>query len=361
MAFLVCHFRKIKTGTGLVNVSRHNARQEKLDAQEPEKKEWLVHPEFAIYNHPHGFSNERGIMRVWIDVVNDYMKSGMRKPQKNAAHGIETIYSASPEFWDALRKECKNENDFFDKADGFFHELLKVHQAHFGNHTLQYSIHYDEKEPHMHVIDQPIMEIEKDGKTVWRYSSGHYLGGRTGMANYHTELFKKVGEKWGLERGLEGSKARHTDQAQWMAEREAAVLVKTKELDEREAAVQDREAVVEVRETKAKDRETAVQLRETDVKVLEKRIKAQGEDQFIKNGKLLIKEAAILDKEKDVKEREIVVTEKEVRVQAVIKSGPPGIAKLMGDPDKLIEFANSRKTDQETLRQQQGNKTGRGR
>jgi hypothetical protein len=202
MSFIICHARKIKTAAGLVNVSHHNGRQG------TEKADWIVHPELSFKNHNRPFSGQQGIMNVWAAVVDDYRKSGMRKPQKNTAHGIEFVYSASPEFWEELRKKP----DFFAEADRFFHDCLAFHQKRFGDKTLQYSIHYDEKEPHMHVIDIPIIQTEKG----YKYTSGHYLGDREGLRDLQDKVFESVGKKWGLDRGVEGSKARHTDQAEWI-------------------------------------------------------------------------------------------------------------------------------------------------
>jgi hypothetical protein len=48
-----------------------------------------------------------------------------------------------------------------------------------------------------------------------RYSSSTFLGGRDGLKMLQTDLAKAVGKKYGLERGVEGSTARHTNQQEW--------------------------------------------------------------------------------------------------------------------------------------------------
>jgi hypothetical protein len=79
---------------------------------------------------------------------------------------------------------------------------------------LQRNIHFDEKTPHMHVLIVPIIR----GREGNKYASGSFLGGREGLRKAQDELYTQVGRKWGLERGLEGSGARHTDQAEWKRE-----------------------------------------------------------------------------------------------------------------------------------------------
>jgi len=54
-------------------------------------------------------------------------------------------------------------------------------------------------------------------------------------------IYESVGRKWGLERGIEGSEARHTNQFEWLVERKKELSLKEKALAEREQKITERE------------------------------------------------------------------------------------------------------------------------
>jgi hypothetical protein len=236
MRKIICHARKIKEAVGLVAVSQHNSRRK------VKKPEEIVHPENATYNRNwqiHG----QGIMKSWTSITENFQKLGMRKPQKNAAYGIEFIYSASPEFWDAMRNKYPGKM-FFKKAHEYFQDCWAFHKERYGSNTLQCSIHCDETNPHFHIIDIPIIQT-KEGMV--KYTSGHYLGDREGLQQLQQQVWEKVGKKWGLERGTEGSTARHTDQVEWIAsvkKQEQELKVQKEKLDARATAVEKKDQVL---------------------------------------------------------------------------------------------------------------------
>jgi len=60
------------------------------------------------------------------------------------------------------------------------------------------------------------------------------LGGVKGLRDFQTEIAERVGKDRGLERGVEGSTARHTDQKEWLAQRVKEIEKKEKALEKRE-------------------------------------------------------------------------------------------------------------------------------
>ena len=220
MGYVVAHFRKVKTHAGLGNVANHNSRANVMDAtggwiDRENLPPWLINPLQITENEGQVGRRDDSIQRSWHRVVQD--ADLKRKPQKNAAAAIEAVFSASPESftenteWKAYFADCR---EWVDKKFG--------HQ-----NVLQWNTHFDEKTPHMHVLLVPIVRDPDLGN---KYSSADFLGGREGLREIQTELYEKVGRQHKLERGVEGSKARHTDQAAWMAE----LTKKEKELGERE-------------------------------------------------------------------------------------------------------------------------------
>lgn len=237
---VVQHYRKIKTGVGLRNVAAHNAREKvydetgKLIENDQLTGKW-IHPEFARLNK-HFFKNSP------IDVLarrSERITTAnlTRKPQKNASHAVEGVYSFSPEFcadWKTNPKSRVQILDYFKAVAGFVSDR-------FGKENLlQADIHWDEKTPHMHVLLVPIL-ARKNGLT---YSSSEFLGGRGGLKTLQNDFWMNVGKGFGLERGIEGSKARHTDQAEWKRElraKEKTLTIREKELDHREVRIQKAE------------------------------------------------------------------------------------------------------------------------
>ena len=65
-------------------------------------------------------------------------------------------------------------------------------------------IHWDETTPHMYAYVVP-----RDPETG-RLNAKRWLGGAKALRDMQTDFAQQVGQQHGLERGLEGSKSRHT-------------------------------------------------------------------------------------------------------------------------------------------------------
>lgn len=209
---IVCHARKIKTAVGLANVSTHNSRLniygdsgELLD-----KPDWLTNLDKAHLNegarHPPELILKRRNQAI-KDAEKITLEDGFkwRKPQKNAATAVEFNISASPEWFE--NKKSHEIKAYFDSCREF------IEKRYGSKNLLNWATHYDEKTPHLHILMTPLIKTEKGIK----YSSAEFLGGRNGLQELQTEIYNTVGKKFGLNRGIEGSKARHTDQAEFMA------------------------------------------------------------------------------------------------------------------------------------------------
>ena len=231
--FQVQHYRKIQTAVGLRNVVAHNMREKVYDkegneiANEQETEKWY-NPDMAHLNqYTKDIEKAEQVLKKRADRIKD--ADLKRKPQKNASYAIEGVYSASPEFakeWRESRKDQDTWTKFLDKTSSWVADQ-------FGKeNVLHASIHMDEKTPHLHVVMVPIMQ--KDGRNV--YSSSNFLKGPKGLAKLQTEYHKKVGKKYGLDRGIEGSRATHqelktfTQREEALSRNEDLVKEKTNEL-----------------------------------------------------------------------------------------------------------------------------------
>jgi len=197
MVFQVLHCRKIKDVLHLKNVLKHNSR-EAVNGRE----EWL-NPDWV----PDGLHDVGQTYAEAMSAREEALKGLTRKPNKNAAAAMEIFVSAGEGFsgdWKA-----------------YFKDALEFLAQKFGKENLIASaVHTDETTPHLHAIFVPVINKAK-GRS---YSSGHFFGGRAGLAKLQTEFARFVGNKHGLERGIEGSRASHKSLAQY--KREMALFAK---------------------------------------------------------------------------------------------------------------------------------------
>ena len=228
MSYIVAHCRKVQTTVGLAAVGRHNCREAVYDDKGralDKLPEYITHPERASLNE----GDRCGAMAILKNRSERIREADLaRKPQKNAASAIEVNITASADWFEGRKP---------DEWQKFFKDARKFLAERYGKENLlHWAVHCDEKSPHMHVLLTPIIE----GKDGPRYSSANFLGGRKGLRDLQDQIAATVGAKHGLERGVEGSDARHTDQYDWMKDNAKAA----KELEKREKAVAAREAKV---------------------------------------------------------------------------------------------------------------------
>lgn len=204
--FVVAHCRKVQSAVGLRNVAAHNCREAVYDRElRPLEKlpEYISHPERATYNQGDRCGGLAVLKRRTDRIAAAKL---IRRPQKNASAAIEAVISATPDWFEG--KSPKEWQSYFEDARTF------LEKRYGKENILHWAVHCDEKTPHMHVLMAPIKETEKGMK----YTSGEFLGGRKGLADLQERIWQDVGMKYGMERGIEGSKARHTDQYEWASE-----------------------------------------------------------------------------------------------------------------------------------------------
>jgi hypothetical protein len=138
-----------------------------------------------------------GDVRRRVDAVTD-------SPRKNAVLCVEFMLSASPEFWDG-----KTEKQINTWAKAQIAWLQKTYGKANVTHAV---LHRDETSPH--VVAYVVPEV--DGKLNARA----LFGGREKMRDMHTD-YAAANARFGLARGVEGSRARHTTVKSYYARLEA--------------------------------------------------------------------------------------------------------------------------------------------
>ena len=125
------------------------------------------------------------------------------KYRKNAVLAVEYLVTASPEAMNAMDRAGQ---------DAYFADALDWLKEKHGVENVVYAgIHRDESTPHMYAYVVP-----KDPETG-RLNCRRFLGGAKALSEMQTDFAVKVGQRHGLERGIEGSKARHITVQQYYA------------------------------------------------------------------------------------------------------------------------------------------------
>ena len=116
------------------------------------------------------------------------------KHRKDAVLAIEYLITASPEVMQSKERSSQ---------DNYFRDALKWLQDKHGAANVVYAgIHRDETTPHMYAYVVP--------RVGEKLNCRQFLGGAKALSQMQTDFAEQVGSKHGLERGLEGSRARHT-------------------------------------------------------------------------------------------------------------------------------------------------------
>lgn len=176
MAFAILRTAKLKSFGEIGGSLSHTYRTRPTHNADPTRKK----------NNSHDLPDSALVM--------DAIKKRMpEKVRKNAVLCVEYLITGSPE-WDGWGTD--KEAIYFDRAVAF---LKKRHGA---ENVISTSIHRDETTPHLVAY---VVPIDERGKLNAR----EFLGGRAKLSKMQTDFHDQV-KDLGLERGLEGAKARHT-------------------------------------------------------------------------------------------------------------------------------------------------------
>jgi hypothetical protein len=119
------------------------------------------------------------------------------KYRKDAVLAIEYFVGASPEWFEG----GKDGSDYFRAAVAWLQE------RHGKDNLVGWSVHRDESTPHLVAYVVPLVGDKLNAKA--------FTGGKTLLSKMQSDFAQKVGRKFGLARGVEGSQARHQTIAQF--------------------------------------------------------------------------------------------------------------------------------------------------
>lgn len=178
MGYAILRTQKLKTLGCIHRSLKHAFREQETPNANPEKT-----PENT---HINAKSMQEAKENIQARLPN--------KVRKNGVLVIEYLITASPEDMYGKSRE---------QQDNYFKDSLNWLNERHGKENICYAgIHRDEKTPHMYAY---VVPIDEKGKLNCRA----FLGGSKALNAMQTDFAEQVGNKHGLERGVEGSKARH--------------------------------------------------------------------------------------------------------------------------------------------------------
>lgn len=189
VGYAVVHMMKIKSGA-VGGIQSHNNREHEpktnpdVDMSRSEDNYDLV----PCNNY------KRSIKEKLSNLV-----ESSRAIRKDAVVVCNFIVTSDSETMEALGADRQRE---------FFEDSVKWFSDRYGaDRVLNATVHMDETTPHLHI---GVMPITQDGRL-----SAKAIFTKTEMKAIQTEFARDVGEKYGLERGVEGSERTHLSEARF--------------------------------------------------------------------------------------------------------------------------------------------------
>lgn len=193
VGYAVVHMMKIKSGA-VGGIQSHNNRE-----HEPK-----TNPDVDMSRSEDNYdlipcdNYKRSIKEKLSNLV-----ESSRAVRKDAVVVCNFIVTSDNETMDALGADRQRE---------FFRDSVKWFSDRYGaDRVLNATVHMDETTPHLHI---GVMPITQDGRL-----SAKAIFTKTEMKAIQTEFARDVGEKYGLERGVEGSERTHLSEARFKEQR----------------------------------------------------------------------------------------------------------------------------------------------
>jgi hypothetical protein len=191
---MVFHIRRIKTMAGSRFVIQHNLREKDNLGQYID----MERSRFNVYEGPDSLNFTESYEKMIAEA------RLTRKIQKNASRTIEFVISASHDY----KKDWFTNPASKAAWDRYFSESKDFIKTKYGNVIINSAVHFDETTPHMHILCVPLVKNVRGGL---KFSSSEFIGGKEELREAHTAFYEQVGVGFGLDRGKEGSRTRHSD------------------------------------------------------------------------------------------------------------------------------------------------------
>lgn len=251
VGYAVVHMMKIKSGA-VGGIQSHNNREHEpktnpdVDMSRSEDNYDLI----SCDNY------KRSIKEKLSNLV-----ESSRAVRKDAVVVCNFIVTSDNETMNALGADRQRE---------FFQDSVKWFSDRYGaDRVLNATVHMDETTPHLHI---GVMPITQDGRL-----SAKAIFTKTEMKAIQTEFARDVGEKYGLERGVEGSERTHLSEARFK-EKKALEMA-----NEHEAIAQELRVLAEDRKQELSEATRSLETVKQELSTVQDRKDAlQGEAERLK-------------------------------------------------------------------------------
>ncbi len=278
MGYVVLHFNKAK-GSSEARMTAHIERTVKPKNADPEK----THLNRELIEFPPGVTNRTQAIQFRIKTAGIF-----RKITSGQIRVIRVNVSGSHKDMKRIVSEgrigewCKDNLDYFRKEFGEKNIVSAV-------------LHLDEKTPHIHIALVPVVtgkrrkaKADAEQKDIIRLCADDILT-KTKMKGYQ-DSYAAAMSKYGLKRGIEGSKAKHKSTLEYYRDTFEQAQVLREEVDELQVRKEEGvEAVKQLQEKEARERQRLAALhkeaneKQTEVEEKQKQLR-QGKNDVVKVG-----------------------------------------------------------------------------
>ena len=193
ISYLVCHMKKYHK-TDIAPVEQENERDETYQASNPQIDKTRTGSNYHIVKR----------QRSYTQFINDKIEALdlPTKVRKDVVLMCSFVVGSDRKFFGELSPS--EQQQFFAECTRFFAE-------HYGEgNIISAVVHMDETTPHLHLNLIPIAGGRLCAKKLFD---------RKALTALQTDLYREVGAKWNLQRGKEGSQAKHLSTAEFKAKK----------------------------------------------------------------------------------------------------------------------------------------------
>ena len=233
ISYLVCHMEKYHK-TDIAPVEQENERDETYQAVNPQIDFTRTRNNYNIIKR----------QRSYTQFINDKIEALdlPTKVRKDAVLMCSFVVGSDREFFSRL--SSGEQQQFFVDCTRFFAERYGE------ENIISAVVHIDETTPHLHLNLIPIADGRLCAKTLFD---------RKELQNLQTDFHSVVGKKWNLQRGKEGSTAKHLDTAAYklkkMSEAADQAELRADEAEKKKLIAESRQVHAERKTQQLEDRQ----------------------------------------------------------------------------------------------------------
>jgi hypothetical protein len=182
----ICRVAKVKGAGSISGKADHNYRQGQVPNADPDRQH--LNREYVLNYETLGKAIDARIENV-----------GIQRVRQDAVKGMEFLLTASPE---AFKRNQGGQVIGDYRESDWLKANLTFMQERYGLNLVAFTLHQDEKTPHIHAIVVPITHDN-------RLCAKELFSPKT-LRKLQTDYAAAM-KPYGLERGIEGSRARHVE------------------------------------------------------------------------------------------------------------------------------------------------------